>query len=187
MPKLSCRTPIPLPILTSEEIDRFRQKYTQRGPDECWPWHGAANSKGYGHTSVRRNGIRITFSATRMAWVLAGNSDPGEKLMLHGCNNPSCVNPNSNRKHLFPDTQKANLDQMMREGRGNKAFGERHGNSLWTDPEIVEMRVLYSNGATYTEIAKQFPMDITNVALIVTGRRRLSAGGPIGVPARKRL
>jgi len=121
-----------------------------------------------------------------MAWVLAGNSDPGEKLMLHGCNNPPCVNPNPNRKHLFPDTQKINLQQMMQEGRGNKAFGERHGNSLWSDAEIVEMRNLYATGLTLTQIARRYPMAITNVDLILTGRRRKSAGGPIVATTRKR-
>ena len=77
--------------------------------DGCWEWSGATNGHKYGRVM---KGGRWT-GAHRVSWVIHHGKIPDEALVLHRCDNPSCVNP----AHLFLGTQEDNIRDMVRKGR----------------------------------------------------------------------
>lgn len=88
----------------------FWRHVDKRGPDECWPWTGGRNAKGYGCFSIR--GKRSV--ATRASLEIAtGKPVPDGMLACHTCDNPPCVNP----AHLFVGTPRDNMQDQVAKGR----------------------------------------------------------------------
>lgn len=95
--------------------DRFWEKVDRRGPDECWEWQGARNSKGYGELG-RAKGKKNEY-AHRLAYRIHYGSISEGMFVLHRCDNPPCCNP----RHLFEGTPQDNTDDMIAKGRqGNQ-------------------------------------------------------------------
>lgn len=88
------------------------------GPDECWPWQGSRDQKGYGFFHKKD----FNFRAHRVAWIFENGPIPEGLLICHKCNNPSCVNPS----HLFTGTQKENMAQAAQENRTNRKGPESY-------------------------------------------------------------
>ena len=105
----------PIPELTPKQQARFWAKVDVRGPDECWPWIGAKNEKGYGIYSVTRRRLY----AHRLALSLSGK-DLRELQACHSCDNRLCCNA----AHLWLGTQSDNHADMVAKGR--HARGVRH-------------------------------------------------------------
>jgi hypothetical protein len=96
--------------------ESFWLKTDKRGADECWPWLGKKNQKGYGELTRRKpeGGKRIIHKATRLSWSIAnGQPFPENRLACHRCDNPPCVNPN----HIWPGTPRENTQDMLAKGR----------------------------------------------------------------------
>lgn len=94
--------------------ERFHTKYNivESG---CWEWNGALRTDGYGILKIdgRNDG------AHRYSYILH-NGEIGEGLLvLHKCDNRSCVNPD----HLFLGTIKDNTDDKIKKGRTKKSHG----------------------------------------------------------------
>lgn len=88
--------------------ERFWEKVRRAGPDECWEWIAAKQSKGYGHIYVDgtvRDAHRVSFYLEHGRWP--------QPNCLHSCDNPSCVNP----AHLREGTQSENIIEMFTKGR----------------------------------------------------------------------
>jgi HNH endonuclease len=90
----------------------------------CWDWVGG-NIRGYGHFWV--NGK--TVKAHRYSYTVYVGEIPNGLLVLHKCDNPSCVNPD----HLFVGTELENRQDCT--GKGRQARGNTHGSK--TRPESV--------------------------------------------------
>jgi hypothetical protein len=93
----------------------FWSKVDKRGSDECWPWTGYHNHRGYARFSRRdKGGPSKGHPAGRMAWVLTyGKPFPAGRFACHRCDNPGCVNP----AHIFPGTPLDNMRDMVAKGR----------------------------------------------------------------------
>jgi hypothetical protein len=89
--------------------ERLWKKVLKGGPDECWPWQGSCNIKGYGQISIEGRPRTVT----RVIWKLLYQDIPPGIHLLHRCDNPPCCNP----AHLFLGTPKDNTQDMMRKGR----------------------------------------------------------------------
>lgn len=74
---------------------RFWAKVDVRGENECWPWTGAKNKKGYGTIHAAGRGSP-TLYVHQVAVVLDGTVIPVGKMVHHNCGMRLCVN----RKHL---------------------------------------------------------------------------------------
>ena len=75
----------------------------------CWEWTGYIGKNGYGRISI--NGKYK--SAHRLAYQLHYNKIP-DRHVCHSCDNRKCINPS----HLWLGTDKDNLRDMWKKGRG---------------------------------------------------------------------
>lgn len=85
----------------------------------CFEWTGGKNESGYGVVSVQdeRSGKWKGEVAHRVAWKCHYGPIPLGLLVCHHCDNPPCWN----EAHLFLGTQKDNMQDMMRKGRGRNS------------------------------------------------------------------
>jgi hypothetical protein len=101
-------------MVSSNVARRFWAKVRIGGPDECWPWMGATDKKGgYGIMSSHHG--KPPLKAHRVSFEISNGGIPDGCKVLHGCDNPPCVNP----RHLEAGSQKKNVKDMHRRGRNN--------------------------------------------------------------------
>lgn len=98
--------------LTPGEHADFWSRARIKGAHQCWVWCGG-NYGRYGSFQFRGK----TSLAHRIAIFATGGEIPDGWCVCHKCDNAKCVNP----AHLFVATQKDNMWDMIRKGRG------RHG------------------------------------------------------------
>jgi len=97
-------------FLAKENISKFYAKTAMRG--QCMEWTAMLDNKGYG---VVRFGGKPT-RAHRVSYILS-NGEIEDKLVLHKCDNPKCVNPD----HLYAGTYHDNVvDMITRERKHTK-------------------------------------------------------------------
>lgn len=191
--------------------ERLWEKVDKDGPTvphmttRCWVFTGCCSANhGYGRIAIARSVAR---RAHRVSWELANGPIPDGLFVLHRCDNPPCVRPD----HLFLGTQRDNILDMHRKGRGatgdrNGARlhpervprGERHSSRLHperlrrgenhpqarlSDGEVAEIRRLYSAGVSGRSLATMFGVRPGLVSQLVTYKQRV----PVGFipPARK--
>lgn len=87
-------------------MERFWNKVNKT--ENCWEWQGGKDRDGYGHIRVEGK----LWQAHRFSTLLDGR-DPAGKVVMHQCDNPSCVNP----KHLKLGTQADNVYDMVAKKR----------------------------------------------------------------------
>jgi hypothetical protein len=93
---------------TAEE--RFFSKIKKDSKTGCWIWIGSRVSNRYG-------GMIVNFKhmlAHRYSYELHNGKIKNDLYVCHKCDNGFCVNPD----HLFLGTQKDNMDDMIKKGRG---------------------------------------------------------------------
>lgn len=98
-------------------LDRYWQYVNRGGSDDCWPWLGGRNDKGYGQFTLnhRKSGRQSNIGAHVFVLTLATGVLPADRLAMHWkCDNPPCCNP----AHLRWGTRKDNAQDMIRKGRG---------------------------------------------------------------------
>ncbi len=134
------------------------------GPDACWPWTGYVNKCGYGVTCRTGNKTVLVHRAT---FEKAHGPIPEGLCVCHRCDNPPC----QNLAHLFLGTHKENMEDRERKGRGNRAKGEKAGNSKLTEREVIQIRSLYETGKwNYCSLGRKFNTGRVNIRFIVKRR-----------------
>lgn len=96
--------PGPTPI--AERVRKYSSPANDRG---CIEWLGSRDENGYGR--VHCGGTPRL--AHRVAWELENGPIPSGLCVLHGCDNPPCINPS----HMFLGTQADNMRDMVKKGR----------------------------------------------------------------------
>jgi hypothetical protein len=125
------------PYIKLPVVERFHKYVDRNGPNGCHLWTGSLrSSKGYGEFSVKGRPV----STHRFAWEIANGPIPARLQVLHGCDNPRCVNP----AHLFLGTNNDNVLDKQKKGRQPK--GERCGGAKITDEIVREIRARYRTG-----------------------------------------
>jgi len=149
-----------------DTLDRFWAKVERRGPDECWPWRGAANFKGYGRFYLAGGPF---VQSTRYSYELAHGPIPVGAHMLHRCDNPPCVNP----AHLFVGDPRANMADCMRKGRNYPPphhLGERNHAAKLSVEQVRDIRRRAELGEQRKDIAAVYNVAPANVSQIVLRR-----------------
>lgn len=103
--------PRKLPELTAADRRRWLRQ-VWRGPEtDCWIWIGSRTLRGYGQ--MRLSSSRVKFLAHRIGYVIKNGPIRAGGILMHLCDNPSCVNPD----HVVGGTQKKNVRDMIMKGR----------------------------------------------------------------------
>jgi transcriptional regulator len=105
-----------------------------------------------------------SYRATRVAYYLATNEDPGEYLIIHSCDNPNCCNP----RHLSKGTTLDNIEDRVKKKRS--ANGESSGLTDLVLADVEEIRRLDREGVRQGLIAEKFGVTSACISNIVNGR-----------------
>lgn len=90
-------------------LERWRAHVTVLSPDECWPFVGYTDEKGYGIITI--NGK--SYKGHRVSYLAHHGTIPAGAYVLHSCDNTSCVNP----WHLSLGDHAENMRQKAQRGR----------------------------------------------------------------------
>jgi hypothetical protein len=138
-------------------LERFMEKVTIS--DSCWHWNAMKNSYGYGLIWVNGKPVR----AHRVSFSLFNGELSEEDVVMHSCDNPSCVKPS----HLSVGTRLENNRDAVAKRRNQ--FGEKHWAAKLTTEQVESVRNMKG---TYTQIAKIFGVSQSAISRIKTGKRR---------------
>lgn len=101
-----------MPINTESD---FWAKAARETGSDCMIWQGSKNRTGYGYYSLRGK----TVYAHRYSWQISNKAEiPKGKVIMHSCDNPSCVNP----AHLSLGTYTDNAQDRQMKNRGRKDY-----------------------------------------------------------------
>lgn len=155
--------------------ERYLAKVDVSGPDDCWLWTGGLGGSPYGMLwdgTYRESGSPRMVTATRIGYRVRLGVDPGDRRVLHTCDNPPCHNPN----HWFLGSVGDNNRDRHSKGRtvlpDNR--GERHGMARLTDRQVGEIRDRYARGdVLQADLATEYGVGQQQISRIV---RRQSRG-----------
>jgi DNA-binding MarR family transcriptional regulator len=156
--------------MNDEIVRRFWSRVKRGSENECWPWIGTRNPKGYG---LFWNGSTTTTSQ-RVAFAIANGSMP-DALICHTCDNPCCCNP----VHLFAGSDSDNQRDSVAKGRRAHIFGENNNRVILTVDQVIAIRERYAAGEYAVELANEFGVSQPTISAICTGRNWKTASGPI--------
>lgn len=141
----------------------------------CWIWRGKKSPKGFGLTSVKS----LVFHVHRLSYYLHVGDIPEGMNVLHSCDNPECSNPD----HLFLGTNVESAKIKVSKGRATNALhwlgrvidrsnykrGSGMYNASFTDDQVIDMRIRYSNGISTEHIAASYGVHVGTVARALSG------------------
>jgi len=116
-------------MLEQKYIDRFWSYVNVAGANDCWTWTAAKTKTGYGYFNIRLNDQYQQIGAHKVSLIIQNISIPKGMVVMHTCDNPSCVNPN----HLQLGTYKDNSRDMIEKKRNTHLRGEKHIHAVITD------------------------------------------------------
>lgn len=138
------------------EINNFWNKVIKT--DTCWLWSAAKDKDGYGIFHCESKNRR----AHRISWELSNGKIKNNLLVLHKCDNPTCINPS----HLFLGTTKDNVNDRVKKGRSG--FGVT---SKIDYKKAIKIRELFSKGVnTRKELAYKFSIHRRTVSDIISNK-----------------
>ena len=148
-------------------IDRFFSNVEEQD-NGCWQWTGSVDKDGYSvfnyltYTKDKiHRGHRFSHSVFNMDELKDG------LVVMHSCNNTSCVNPN----HLSQGTHNQNMDYMLKCGRKIGPRGEKQGQSKLTEQIVRQIYIDYrinKIGSSY-KVAEKYNISRTTVSSIANG------------------
>jgi HNH endonuclease len=123
----------------------------------CLLWTAGTDHKGYGRFQNKGKWCR----AHRVSWELTNGVIPDNKMVLHQCDTPACVNP----RHLFLGNNSDNMKDAWLKGRLfiPSTQGERNPMSKITDEQRKEIK---SDNRLHREIAKDYGICESRVSQI---------------------
>lgn len=115
----------------------------------CWIWTGTRDKNGYGRFTPR-HGSSAKLAHRLIYEALVGSI--GHRVLLHSCDNPSCVNPN----HLNPGSQVQNIVDAIQKGRARHWCGSSNPKAKLTDEQRAEIVRVANSGISQRSLARRF-------------------------------
>jgi len=134
--------------------------HARQTEDGCLLWQGAKTEDGYGYFRARNGGVHLCH---RHAWELMNGSIPPGLCVLHRCDVPSCINID----HLFLGTPQDNMRDMVNKGRASVRPGESNPRAYLTYTLVKEMRILFDNGMSTTDVARHYGIPRSTASNVV--------------------
>lgn len=131
------------------------------GDDGCWFWGGFIQNNGYGTLTVNKVHVlvhRLSYEEFYQQKI------PSGMMILHSCNNRSCINPN----HLRMGTHADNMQDMVDADRAAK--GEQNGHALLTEDQVKQIKHLSRQGVAIHILTKMFSCSRSTIKDIRSGR-----------------
>jgi len=123
--------------LCESDKQRFWQKVDKSTKEKCWNWN-ASKRAGYG--AFKLNGKVV--GAHRVSMEIKDGLAAGD-LVLHKCDNKSCVNPNHLYKGDYSDNTYDSMERQGFEPAENAKTGEDHPDAKLTRKDIKDIRERY--------------------------------------------
>lgn len=149
-------------------MDEVKRKLFQKikvdTETQCWKWQLYKDYRGYGQ--LKHNG-RTQF-AHRVFFKVFKGPIPEGLVVMHTCDNPSCVNP----EHLKLGSTEQNMIDMSRKGRqGNQILTL---NDVFAIKNFLRRRKLSAKGnmeyGACTFLAEWFGVKRTAISSIISGK-----------------
>lgn len=134
--------------------ERFWRFVTKLSDAECWKWQGSKSDKGYGKFPHEKEQ-----QAHRVSYILFKGEIPEKTMVLHHCDNPSCVNPS----HLYLGDNKQNMVDMISRNRAKP----RGKPPKLTDEQV---RIIAESTDTRKELSERFCVCISTIGFIKSGK-----------------
>lgn len=136
---------------------------------DCIETDKTRNHSGYGVVSAgsRTDGTRRMEKHHRVVYAEANGltlADIKEKVVMHTCDNPPCVNP----KHLRLGTLADNMDDMVAKGRHASRSGTSHYEAKFTEEQLAAVRL---DPRPQRTIAAEYGVSQSAISDIKTGKR----------------
>jgi len=153
-------------------VVRTFETTAKRKEGDCFVWCGPKISQGYGRFNVKRR----YYLAHRVAWIIKNGPIGDGLLILHKCDNPSCVKA----EHLFVGTHRENMIDSGHKGRRNLqkrpwlVEGESNPAAKLTKEQIVEIRRRYAQELCPTCGGSGRPLNESRVCRTCQGSGRIS-------------
>lgn len=142
--------------MTKTNEERFWSKVDKQGPNDCWPWLGAKHPTGYGKLWLKLPDL-VCKPAHHASLILDGTNVPKGAVVMHTCDNPSCVNPS----HLKLGTQAENIADKLSKGR--QPTGDKHCNTTISDQDVIYIRQSTKSGRALALELGVTPSAISNI------------------------
>lgn len=135
----------------------------------CWTWTGGKDKDGYGKFAItappgerpKQRHVR----AHRIGWEMAHcNTVPADRVVMHSCDNPACVNP----AHLSIGTQADNRMDCGWKGRNPR--GTNHHSATIDDGDVRRIRELRDAGVRPSQIAATLGLNASATYGVYQGR-----------------
>ena len=151
-----------IPTFTDNDVERFWMWTGKLNRHGCRLWLGQTDKAGYGRFMIKGERIK----AHRFALMAhMGDDFDNEKLVLHRCHNPSCVNPDC----LYQGTHADNMRDMVEAGRSTK--GETNPSAKLTELEVREIKELLKTCMKQADIARRYGVSQVQISRINTGKK----------------
>jgi hypothetical protein len=121
----------------------------------CWIWKGSKWKSGYGRLKLKGKAL----VAHRLAYHLYVGEIPDGKIVLHRCDNPSCVNPD----HLSVGTNKDNTLDMLNKGRHSAPKGVERVQTKLKEEDVHAIR---KDNRKHKVIAEQYGVSTALISAI---------------------
>ena len=146
-----------------DSVRFLRKVRIDTGGTGCWQCLGAKLPRGYGRFYYEG---RARYAHRVALQLLQGVRVPADRVVMHACDNPSCVNPD----HLSVGTQRDNMRDASRKGRvvyTQDWTGERNPKAKMSDRDRTDLMHASSRGASNRALAQHYGVTITRVQQIV--------------------
>lgn len=115
-------------MIKRDPKERF-ESFIMYAIDGCWYWMGSINEYGYGQFTPNDGRVGLV-KAHRFSYEMHKGLISKDKIIMHLCDNPCCVNPD----HLKEGTRTENSHDMLRKGR------HRHAKPILSTSDIKHIK-----------------------------------------------